>query len=137
MLPPFRPGHGSTTTVTLRASLISHRAHRDLRESKPSQHTAFCARNSICKVLFLITGSIWFLWWCVNKDAGSSCCGPMALADYVTDFFGRRCNQRDLAQRLGVKQPTIANWERRDAVYRRSNRQRLESVFGADEQSFL
>ena len=49
----------------------------------------------------------------------------------------RGWTQKDLAQRLGVRQSTIANWERRDAVYRKSTRQKLAKVFGVDEQSFL
>jgi ribosome-binding protein aMBF1 (putative translation factor) len=49
----------------------------------------------------------------------------------------RGWTQKDLAQRLGVKQSTIANWERPDAAYRKSTRQKLARVFGVDEQSFL
>ncbi|HUT72780.1 MAG TPA: helix-turn-helix transcriptional regulator [Desulfatiglandales bacterium] len=49
----------------------------------------------------------------------------------------RGWTQKDLAQRLGVKQSTIANWERRDAVYRKSTRQKLAKIFGLDEESFL
>jgi ribosome-binding protein aMBF1 (putative translation factor) len=49
----------------------------------------------------------------------------------------RGWTQKDLAQRLGVKQSTIANWERRGAVYRKSTRQKLAKIFGLDEESFL
>ena len=49
----------------------------------------------------------------------------------------RGWTQQDLAQRLGVKQSTIAKWERRDAVYRKKTRQKLAVVFGLNEESFL
>ena len=49
----------------------------------------------------------------------------------------RRWTQKDLAERLGVKQSTIAKWERNDAVYRKKTRQKLAEVFGLDEDSFL
>ena len=44
----------------------------------------------ICKGLFLMGGSILVLGLCVNKDGGSSCCGPMVLADQVVDPMVRR-----------------------------------------------
>ena len=49
----------------------------------------------------------------------------------------RGWTQQDLAQRLGVKQSTIAKWERRDAVYRKKTRQKLAVVFGLNEERFL
>ena len=49
----------------------------------------------------------------------------------------RGWTQKDLAQRLGVKQSTIAKWERRDAVYRKSTREKLAKLFGINEESFL
>jgi ribosome-binding protein aMBF1 (putative translation factor) len=49
----------------------------------------------------------------------------------------RGWTQQDLAQRLEVKQSTIAKWERRDAVYRNKTRQKLAKVFGLNEESFL
>ena len=48
----------------------------------------------------------------------------------------RGWTQEDLAQRLEVKQSTIAKWERKDAVYRKKTRQKLAKVFGLKEESF-
>ena len=45
--------------------------------------------------------------------------------------------QKDLADRLEVKQPTVAKWERKDAVYRKKTRQKLARVFGVNEEAFL
>ncbi|MGA7874681.1 MAG: helix-turn-helix transcriptional regulator [Desulfoferrobacter sp.] len=44
--------------------------------------------------------------------------------------------QSELAARIGVKQSTVAKWERQDAVYRKATRQKLAKVFGIDEASF-
>ena len=49
----------------------------------------------------------------------------------------RGWTQEDLADRLEVKQSTIAKWERKDAVYRKKTRQKLASVFGVNEETFL
>jgi ribosome-binding protein aMBF1 (putative translation factor) len=49
----------------------------------------------------------------------------------------RGWTQQDLAQRLRVKQSTIAKWERKDAVYRKKTRQKLAKVFEINEESFL
>ena len=48
----------------------------------------------------------------------------------------RGWTQEDLAQRLEVKQSTIAKWEKKDAVYRKKTRQKLAKVFGLKEESF-
>ena len=45
--------------------------------------------------------------------------------------------QEELASRLGVKQSTIAKWERQGAVYRKATQQKLAKVFGVDESIFL
>ena len=47
----------------------------------------------------------------------------------------RGWTQQDLADRLGVKQSTIAKWERKNAVYRKETRQKLAQVFGLKEES--
>lgn len=48
----------------------------------------------------------------------------------------RGWTQQDLAERLGVRQSTIAKWERADAVYRKKTIQKLARVFGVNEESF-
>ena len=49
----------------------------------------------------------------------------------------RDWTQKDLAERLEVKQSTIAKWERVNAVYRKNTRKKLAAVFGINEESFL
>ena len=49
----------------------------------------------------------------------------------------RGWTQKDLANRLGVKQSTVAKWERKGAVYRKKTRQKLARVFGVKEEIFL
>jgi ribosome-binding protein aMBF1 (putative translation factor) len=49
----------------------------------------------------------------------------------------RGWTQKDLAERLVVKQSTIAKWERKDAVYRKNTRQKLAKAFGLNEEVFL
>ncbi|MGA9177312.1 MAG: helix-turn-helix transcriptional regulator [Desulfobacterales bacterium] len=44
--------------------------------------------------------------------------------------------QIELAGRIGVKQATVAKWEREGAVYRKATRQKLAKVFGISETSF-
>lgn len=45
--------------------------------------------------------------------------------------------QEELARRLGVKQATVARWERPEAVYRKKTREKFAKVFGVNESSFL
>ena len=49
----------------------------------------------------------------------------------------RGWTQKDLADRLEVKQSTVAKWERKEAVYRKRTRQKLAKVFGVNEETFL
>ena len=49
--------------------------------------------------------------------------------------LNRGWTQEDLAKRLGVKQSTIAKWEKKNAVYRKKTRQKLAKVFGLKEES--
>jgi ribosome-binding protein aMBF1 (putative translation factor) len=49
----------------------------------------------------------------------------------------RGWTQRDLADRLKVKQSTVAKWERKNAVYRKKTRQKLAKVFEVNEEAFL
>ena len=44
--------------------------------------------------------------------------------------------QEKLANRIGVKQATVAKWEREGAVYRKTTKQKLAKVFGISEASF-
>jgi len=49
----------------------------------------------------------------------------------------RGWTQKDLADRLYVRQSTVAKWEAKGAVYRKSTRQKFAKVFGIDEEIFL
>ena len=44
--------------------------------------------------------------------------------------------QKELALQIGVKQATVARWEREGAVYRKATRQKLAKAFGISETSF-
>jgi ribosome-binding protein aMBF1 (putative translation factor) len=44
--------------------------------------------------------------------------------------------QEELANRIGVKQSTVAKWEKKGAVYRTATRQKLAKVFEISEVSF-
>ena len=48
----------------------------------------------------------------------------------------RGWTQEELARRIGVRQATVAKWEREGAVYRRPTRQKLAKIFGISEASF-
>jgi len=48
----------------------------------------------------------------------------------------RGWTQEKLANRIGVKQATVAKWEREGAVYRKTTRQKLAKVFGISGASF-
>ena len=48
----------------------------------------------------------------------------------------RGWTQKDLAERLGVKQSTVAKWEKKGAVYRKDTRYKLAKVFGVTENIF-
>ena len=48
----------------------------------------------------------------------------------------RGWTQKELARRIGVKQATVAKWERKGAVYHKATRQKLAKVFGISETSF-
>jgi len=49
----------------------------------------------------------------------------------------RGWTQQNLAERLSVKQSTIAKWERKNTVFGKKTRQILASVFGIKEDLFL
>ena len=49
----------------------------------------------------------------------------------------RGWTQKDLADRLEVKQSTVAKWERKEAVYRKKTRQKFARVFRVTEETFL
>ena len=44
--------------------------------------------------------------------------------------------QAELALKLGVKQSTVAKWERKGASYREKTRKKFSNVFGIYEKSF-
>ena len=46
-------------------------------------------------------------------------------------------SQGVLAHHLGVKQSSVAKWEREGTVYRKKTRQKFPKVFGTNEESFL
>ena len=48
----------------------------------------------------------------------------------------RGWTQEKLANRIGVKQTTVAKWEREGAVYRKATKQKLAKAFGISETSF-
>jgi DNA-binding XRE family transcriptional regulator len=48
----------------------------------------------------------------------------------------RGWTQQDLADRLEVKQATVARWERDGAVFRKKTRKKFAEVFEVDESSF-
>jgi ribosome-binding protein aMBF1 (putative translation factor) len=45
--------------------------------------------------------------------------------------------QQELAKKLGVKQSTVAKWEREGSVYHKATRKKLAKAFGIDEESFM
>ena len=45
--------------------------------------------------------------------------------------------QKQLADKIGVKQSVVAKWERKGAVYRKVTRQKLAAVFEIAEDVFL
>jgi len=53
------------------------------------------------------------------------------------ELLDRGWTQKDLADRLEVKQSTVAKWERKEAAYRKKTRQKLAKVFWVNEETFL
>jgi len=49
----------------------------------------------------------------------------------------RGWTQKELADKIGVKQASVSKWERAGAVYRKKTREKLARVFGISEDSFL
>ncbi len=49
----------------------------------------------------------------------------------------RGWTQKYLADKLGVKQSSIAKWERDGAVYRKKTREKLAKAFSVEEDVFL
>ncbi len=50
--------------------------------------------------------------------------------------FDNGWTQEELANRIGVKQATVAKWERQGAVYRKATREKLAKAFGIKKESF-
>ena len=49
----------------------------------------------------------------------------------------RGWTQKELADRMGVKQSTIARWETKGAAYRKKTRQKLAAAFDLNEEIFI
>ena len=49
----------------------------------------------------------------------------------------RGWTQKNLADRIGVKQSTVAKWETKAVAYRKSTRQKFAKVFDVNEDIFL
>ena len=49
----------------------------------------------------------------------------------------RGWTQKELAEKIGVKQASVAKWEREGAVYRKKTREKLARIFSISEDSFL
>ena len=49
----------------------------------------------------------------------------------------KRWTQAELALKLGVKQSTVAKWERKGAAYREKTRKKFSKVFGISEKCFI
>ena len=45
--------------------------------------------------------------------------------------------QKEFAEKIGVKQSTVAKWEREGAVYRETTRKKLAKAFGIDKETFI
>ena len=58
--------------------------------------------------------------------------GSAALADRT-----RGSSESELALKLGVKQSTVAKWERKGAAYREKTRKKFSKVFGLGEKYFI
>lgn len=61
---------------------------------------------------------------------------PIFMNPVKRERIDRGWTQEDLAERLCVKQSTIAKWEKKGAVYRKDTRHKLAKVFGANEDVF-
>ncbi len=48
----------------------------------------------------------------------------------------RGWTQKDLAVKIGVKQSTVAKWEKKDAVYRKNTIRKFAKAFGLNEEVF-
>ena len=49
----------------------------------------------------------------------------------------RGWTQKELAEKIGVKQATVSKWERKGASYRKKTRQKMATIFTIPEESFL
>ena len=49
----------------------------------------------------------------------------------------KKWTQQEFAEKVGVKQSTVAKWEREGAVYRKATRKKLAKAFGINEESFM
>ena len=80
------------------------------------------------------------------RDIREASSGPLYHQNEAEDYIfmnpvkrerlERGWPQKELALRIGVKQATVARWEREGAIYRKATRQKLARVFGISEISF-
>ena len=80
------------------------------------------------------------------RDIREASSGPLYHHNEAEDYIfmnpvkrerlERGWTQKELALRIGVKQATVARWEREGSVYRKATRQKLARVFGISETSF-
>ena len=79
----------------------------------------------------------------IEKATNEPLYGQKEAEDYIfmnpvkRERLEKGWSQSQLAHKLGVKQSTVAKWERKGAVYRKKTRKKFSRVFDIDESSFI